>query len=69
MTWLQVGKTVFSLERNMGEVIETLYNGWLPVVMVNGVTTKLPYAPDADAAKKLIEDYWEAAWALKPETR
>lgn len=69
MKWFKTDNRIFSLDNNMGTVWETLYDGWLGSVTINGITTRMPSAPNADAAKKLVEDYWEAAWALKPETR
>ncbi len=68
MTWTQTSKRSWALDRNMGGVWETLYHGWCACVTVNGIVTRLPSSPDADAAKKLVEDYWEAAWAMQPKT-
>lgn len=67
MTWFDTGPRIFSLDNNMGVVWETLYDGWLGSVTINGIITRMPCAPNADSAKKLVEDYWEAAWALKPQ--
>jgi hypothetical protein len=66
VNWFQTTPRFYSLDNNMGTVWETLYDGWLGSVTINGITTRMPYANTAAAAKKLIEDYWEAAWALKP---
>ncbi len=67
MTWIKTAKHTYALEHNMGAVWETLHSGWLAVVMVNGHSTKLGYSPTQEGARKLVEDYWEAAWALKPQ--
>lgn len=67
VNWIKTAKHTYALERNMGAVWETLHSGWLPVVTVNGIATKLEYAPTQEEARKRVEDYWEAAWALKPE--
>lgn len=63
--WIQTSKRHFALDRNMGEVWETLYLGWCAAVKVNGIVTRLPLSEDVDAAKKLVEDYWEAAWRMR----
>jgi len=64
--WLQVHDWLFTLPSNMGTVRETLFSGWVPQVIVNGIATDLPNCPDADTAKCAVEDYWEAAWEMKP---
>ena len=64
--WIQINPRMFSLDHNMGEVWETLYEGWCAAVKVNGVVTRLGTSPDADSAKQIVEDYWRAAWAMKP---
>lgn len=63
--WIQTSNRIWSLDRNMGTVWETLYQGWCGQVTINGIVTRLPYSPDADSAKQLVEDYWSAAWEMK----
>ena len=48
-----------------GRVWETLYQGWVGEVYVNGVTTRLNPTETESTARMLVENYWEAAWALK----
>lgn len=64
--WIQINPWMFSLDHNMGEVWETLYQGWCSQVHVNGIVTRLPYSQDAESAKQLVEDYWRAAWSTRP---
>lgn len=64
--WIKISHRMFALDHNMGEIWETLYDGWFAAVKVNGVVTRLNPSPDAATAKQLVEDYWEAAWAMKP---
>lgn len=64
--WIQISPRMFSLDHNMGEVWETLYDGWCAAVKINGIVTRLPLSTSADSAKQLVEDYWRAAWAMKP---
>ena len=64
--WIKISPRMFALDHNMGEVWETLYDGGFAAVKINGIVTRLPISTDADSAKQLVEDYWRAAWAMKP---
>ena len=66
--WIKINPRMFALDHNMGEIWETLYDGWYAAVKVNGVATRLFASPDPDSAKQLVEDYWRAAWEMKPKT-
>lgn len=66
MNWSQITPTLYALDNNMGEVWWNYSDGWGAVAKVNGHVVRLGNAPTIERAKKLVEEFWEAAWALKP---
>lgn len=67
--WDRTAKRPYCLRPDMGAVWETLYNEWVAVAKVDGISTHIGVASSKRGAMQLVECYWLAAAAMVDAAR